>query len=322
MRPPSRSVAEKPFHSVGNDRVQMDPVALLADAEDGLGRGAIEPTGRAGVPRPAAAPGDRAGRIDVGGDHIGFDAVAFGCRCIEGVVDRVQHAECTPGLVGQAELGKRDDEPGRRVRVLAAVLAHPRRIALDVAGVLLGLVERRREQLDDLEVARRPACRSPSASPSARAPRRPGRTERSTIGRSRRSGTRRKCANRAACRHHSCRGDTIRRPSRPLPAPSSWSSHAFATRRRAACRRRTWQTERNRLSVFTRNQPSQTLSPLPSSPTRFMPSFQSPPRISGRPLAPVRLMARSSAAGAMLVDRRLVLGDVGRIERVVLARFQ
>ena len=31
------------------------------------------------------------------------------------------------------------------------------------------------------------------------------------------------------------------------------------------------------------NQPSQTLSPVPPSPTRFIPSFQSPVPIKGRP---------------------------------------
>ena len=36
-----------------------------------------------------------------------------------------------------------------------------------------------------------------------------------------------------------------------------------------------------------RAQASQTLSLQPSMPTRFMPSFQSPPPIKGRPLGPV-----------------------------------
>ena len=36
-------------------------------------------------------------------------------------------------------------------------------------------------------------------------------------------------------------------------------------------------------STVTRNHPRQTLSPRPSPPTRFMPSFQSPSPIKGRP---------------------------------------
>src|SRR5438132_3109757 len=44
-----------------------------------------------------------------------------------------------------------------------------------------------------------------------------------------------------------------------------------------------------------RNQASQTLSPFPSAPTRFIPSFQSPVPISGRPWLPTdRLQDRKS----------------------------
>jgi cyclic beta-1,2-glucan synthetase len=42
----------------------------------------------------------------------------------------------------------------------------------------------------------------------------------------------------------------------------------------------------NAVSVACRNQPSQTLSPLPCSPTRFMPSFQSPVPNNGNPCSP------------------------------------
>ena len=42
----------------------------------------------------------------------------------------------------------------------------------------------------------------------------------------------------------------------------------------------------NSFNTTTRNQPSQTLSPRPSWPTRFMPSFQSPDPMSGSPCAP------------------------------------
>ena len=57
----------------------------------------------------------------------------------------------------------------------------------------------------------------------------------------------------------------------------------------------------------SRNQPSQTLSPLPPSPTRFMPSFQSPVPISGRPCSPtVRLLVER--ARAMLEQRARSFG--------------
>jgi hypothetical protein len=44
-------------------------------------------------------------------------------------------------------------------------------------------------------------------------------------------------------------------------------------------------------SVAISSQPSQTLVPCPPSPTRFIPSFQSPVPIKGIPSAPVRAMA-------------------------------
>ena len=50
-----------------------------------------------------------------------------------------------------------------------------------------------------------------------------------------------------------------------------------------------------------KNQPFQTLSPLPRAPTLFMPSFQSPVPISGRPCAP-ELVAVLQGADAVFVD--------------------
>ena len=44
---------------------------------------------------------------------------------------------------------------------------------------------------------------------------------------------------------------------------------------------------RERIEQVAENHPSQTLSPRPPAPTRFIPSFQSPVPISGRPCAPV-----------------------------------
>ena len=179
--------------------------------------------------------------------------------------------------------------------ILAAILAHARRIALDVARLLRRVVEGRREQLDDLQLVvdeelgrrlhRRARARRIAAA-RHHAPRLGDRVDLAFVGIAR--------AERRAV-VDSCRADTIRRPRPRSPAPASAGRHACprpwrAWRRHAPC------AMRMKLpSVFSRNQPSQTLSPLPSSPTRFMPSFQSPPRISGRPLAPVRLTARSSA---------------------------
>ncbi len=63
-------------------------------------------------------------------------------------------------------------------------------------------------------------------------------------------------------------------------------------------------------STVHRNQPSQTLSPRPSTPTRFMPSFQSPLPISGR-LMRAELPRLIERAPAMFPQRRGLRGDGG-----------
>ena len=70
---------------------------------------------------------------------------------------------------------------------------------------------------------------------------------------------------------------------RGLELPRRGRASARRGRRGRAARR----AARGAARVAHRNQPSQTLSPLPPAPTRFMPSFQSPVPISGRPCAPV-----------------------------------
>ena len=62
------------------------------------------------------------------------------------------------------------------------------------------------------------------------------------------------------------------------------------------------QTRQSAVNVAHRNQPSQTLSPRPSMPTRFMPSFQSPLPINGRPCAPA-VAPLSNGPPAMFVER-------------------
>ena len=77
----------------------------------------------------------------------------------------------------------------------------------------------------------------------------------------------------------------------------------------------------NARSVVIRNQASQTLSPRPSTPTRFMPSFQSPMPISGRPCAPV-VHARPQRAEAVLVDAAVLVGDLRQVVDLVLVRLE
>src|SRR6185312_10501567 len=127
--------------------VDAQRVALLAEAKDGLQPRAVQPRRRTGVPGPAAAAGQRAHRVHVGAGDVGLDLVARRRVGIVAVTDRVEEPEQFARAVAVAQRGPGEDRPHRAVRVLAAVLAHAGRIALDVAGVLLVvLVERRREQ--------------------------------------------------------------------------------------------------------------------------------------------------------------------------------
>ena len=76
-------------------------------------------------------------------------------------------------------------------------------------------------------------------------------------------------------------------PSQASRSSASRSLSAWARQRRARSESRPSASGANSSMVRSSSQPSQTLSPLPPSPTRFMPSFQSPPPISGRPCSPV-----------------------------------
>ena len=67
--------------------------------------------------------------------------------------DRIDHVEQLPCAPAVAQGGERHHRPDRRVRVLAAVFAHARHVALYIAGVQSRLVERRIEELDQRVLA-------------------------------------------------------------------------------------------------------------------------------------------------------------------------
>ena len=87
--------------------------------------------------------------VDVAGDHVGLDPVAIEPSSRARVVDGVQQREQLAGTIAVAERGERHDRPDGRVRVLTAVLADARRIALHVARIPRGADEGRGEQQDD-----------------------------------------------------------------------------------------------------------------------------------------------------------------------------
>ena len=85
---------------------------------------------------------------DIGRQHIGLDPVARQPFGAVGLVDRVHQLENPPGTRGVAQFGKGHAQPGGGMAVLAAILADPRWIGLDVAGFPSGIGERRPEQAD------------------------------------------------------------------------------------------------------------------------------------------------------------------------------
>src|SRR6266702_3767889 len=95
--------------------------------------GAIQPARGAGVPGPAPTADVRGFGVDVGRDDVRLDGVARDACRRRRATDRIQHDEQLAGLVSVSERGKGHHRPDRRVRVLAAVLAHARRVAFDVA---------------------------------------------------------------------------------------------------------------------------------------------------------------------------------------------
>ena len=289
MRVPSGRVrtAENPGQSAGMDGAIPSRVPARREPEDRFHADPIHPAGRARVPGPAAAADVRRRRVDVGGHDVGFGAVALRRR-------RASRAWLI-GLSSAKQLARRD----RRRRARAKRQHGPER-----ARACTGRRSRERP-------ARSPGCSrgcgsscrtAASAAGRARRRARTSRWSTDAIACAARCGspapeiTAHDCAmasirhsafspTRAAFRRRNRRGGTSRRPT-PLERPREpRASLPIALRRdRASPRAR---RRANGRQEATRNQPSQTLSPCPRAPTRFMPSFQSPVPISGRPCAPV-----------------------------------
>src|SRR5205085_3560424 len=127
---------------------KLQTLAAQTEAENEFQPRAIHPTGRACVPRPAAAPRVRPDRIDIGRRDVRLDLVLVQARARRGVIDRVEQREQFARMVAIAQERVGDQDPQRGVRVLAAVLAHARHVAFDVAGIERTLIKWRREEDD------------------------------------------------------------------------------------------------------------------------------------------------------------------------------
>ena len=202
--------------------------------------GAVHPPRRARVPAPSAAAAMGRMTVDIARHHVGLDPVARDVGRVPGVIHRIEHVEHLGRLVAASEPRQRHHDPDGRVRVLPAVLANARRVALDVARVLRRDVERWMEQQQGLGAAsdeeRADAVHRPLGEP----PRHRARQHRPRLRRSSRFGIHRSAPNRAACRRRSSRGDTTRRPTRARAPPPDARLRRDSDRRahdRRGCRR-------------------------------------------------------------------------------------
>ena len=108
--------------------------------------GAVQPRRRTCVPAPAAAPRVRRRAVDVPGSHIGLQLVRSGALGLPAAVCRADRLEAGPGRFAVATERLCHQSPDGGMRILPAVLPHPRRIRLDIAGVVLRMLQWRRQQ--------------------------------------------------------------------------------------------------------------------------------------------------------------------------------
>ena len=183
------------------------------------------------------------------------------------------------------------------MRVLPAVLANARHVALDVAGIRVGVsnggVSSRirasvlaHELLIQRAMARcaRPGSAAPDDAPGLR----DGIDLAFVVLR----------RSRAACRRRNRRGDTIRRPSRRARARPSSASTCSRQVSARWCSPRASAIGANSHRSCAGTSRARRFRPCRPAPTRFMPSFQSPVPISGRPWRRRRGCGRARARNA------------------------
>src|SRR5258706_411259 len=100
---------------------------------------------RASTRRRGHAPGMGRFGIDVRRHRVRLDSIAVDAGAGGGVVDGIEDGEELARAVTVPERGPGHDGPDRGMRVLASVLAHAGRIALDVSGIAGGPGKARRE---------------------------------------------------------------------------------------------------------------------------------------------------------------------------------
>jgi hypothetical protein len=129
--------------SRGQDRINGQTLAPDLQAAHLLYQYTIHPTGGPGVPGPPSLAHPPRQGIDISGDDIGLHLVAGHIPWFSGVLYGIEQAQERGGPVTVPAPQQPQGQPERRVGVLSAVLAHSRRVALDIAGIRCRGVEGR-----------------------------------------------------------------------------------------------------------------------------------------------------------------------------------
>ena len=199
---------------------------------------------------------------------------------------RIDQPQQLPGPL-VAQLRQRHDRPDRGVGVLAAVLAHAGHIALDVARLMIEMVERRIKQLDQSGVAAdqptvdRVQGRRPAVSVAGAGKDRPALRQRIDLTFAVRGRTRGRAVVEIG-------------PQIPVAVPRVLLDVA-AQRGRGGLKvldGRQVAAAAGNLGKLPQHVVQEECQPdafaFALTPTRFMPSFQSPQPISGNPCSPKR----------------------------------
>src|SRR6478736_3610385 len=88
--------------SAWQGRTHIQAAVLYPDTEDPLGHRTVEPACGAGIPCPAAASCEGAFAVDVSGNDIRFDAVAFCRGRIPRMANRIEEFKATQGVIAAA----------------------------------------------------------------------------------------------------------------------------------------------------------------------------------------------------------------------------
>jgi hypothetical protein len=134
----------------GNTRIDTKKLPADTKSKNAFQASAIKPAGGTRVPCPSASPNMRRFGIDIPCNDVRLCFVALHARTRRSTSDWVQHPEQFAGFIAVAERGKGNDRPRGSVGVLAAIFADARDVALDVAGVMVRMIERRREAAESI----------------------------------------------------------------------------------------------------------------------------------------------------------------------------